>query len=151
MKYKVGDKVRVRKDLKENTFYNGIGFAREMEQFCGKVAEIDKVFDDSSGVYYIKEDRHGYAWNEDKYLQDILHKLELEETSIVEKIELATKLSESRKKRRKNKDIVETTGAIKEWINENKKSINSLKQLLGKVRKIEEYHENRTYTPKILN
>lgn len=92
-----------------------------------------------------------YMQEEDKYLQDILHKLELEETSIVEKIELATKLSESRKKRRKNKDVVETTGAIKEWINENKKSINSLKQLLGKVRKIEEYHENRTYTPKILN
>lgn len=66
-KYKVGEKVRVRKDLKENTFYNGVGFVREMEQFCGKVVEIDKVYGDGSGAYFIKEDRCRYAWSEEMF------------------------------------------------------------------------------------
>ena len=40
MKYKVGDKVRVRSDLKENTLYGEQIFSPAMRQILGKNVEI---------------------------------------------------------------------------------------------------------------
>ena len=52
MRYKVGDKVKVRSDIKENTRYGGQIFVRDMAVHCGKNVEISKVHDDA---YCIKE------------------------------------------------------------------------------------------------
>lgn len=43
MKYKVGDKVKVRKDLKVGNVYGLCLFTEEMKDFCGKVVRIADV------------------------------------------------------------------------------------------------------------
>ena len=84
--------------------------------------------------------------------QDYLHSLELDELSCSERSKLATKLKINRKDRRYYKDRVEELELIVKWASDpaNIKSVNQLKQILGQVRKQENYHKDRTYTPKIL-
>ena len=64
MKYKVGDKVRVRSDLKENIRYGGQIFARDMAVHCGKNVEISKVNDAS---YCIKESDREWFWTDEMF------------------------------------------------------------------------------------
>ena len=51
MKYKVGDKVRIKKDLMIFGRYGSQTFIEQMEKYKGMPATISKVF---SGAYYIK-------------------------------------------------------------------------------------------------
>lgn len=60
MKYKVGDKVRVRSDLKENTSYGEQIFSPDMRPFLGKIVEISEILIEDS--YHIKETEGGYGW-----------------------------------------------------------------------------------------
>ena len=60
MKYKVGDKVRVRSDLKENTRYGEQIFSPDMRPFLGKIVEISEILIEDS--YHIKETEGGYEW-----------------------------------------------------------------------------------------
>lgn len=60
MKYKVGDKVRVRKDLKVSKDYDGMTFNDVMSQHCGETVTINEVF--SRGYYRIVE--YGYCWTD---------------------------------------------------------------------------------------
>lgn len=69
MKYKVGDKVIVRKDLEAGKVYDGINFVRNMEKFKGKkvtIKEIDSIPD----YYVIDGDDNRYWWN-DEMFEDI--------------------------------------------------------------------------------
>lgn len=52
MKYKVGDRVRIRKDLKIGVYYDGCLFAPKMQNLCGKTAYITEVVK-HCGVYHI--------------------------------------------------------------------------------------------------
>ena len=61
MKYKVGDKVKVRSDLEKNTSYGGKTFARGMAVYRGKNVEISKVHDDA---YCIKESDREWFWTD---------------------------------------------------------------------------------------
>lgn len=66
MKYKVGDKVRVRTDLVVDDEYGidwGVMFAEEMDKFRGQVVTIAKVTNE--GIYNIKEDDNDWCWTED--------------------------------------------------------------------------------------
>lgn len=78
MKYKVGDKVRVRSDLEENTRYGGKIFVRGMAVYRGKNVEISKVHDDA---YCIKESDREWFWT-DKMFEPV------EEMSAEEAIKL---------------------------------------------------------------
>lgn len=60
MRYKVGDKVRVRSDLKENTSYGEQIFSPAMRPFLGKIVEISDILIEDS--YHIKEAEGGYEW-----------------------------------------------------------------------------------------
>lgn len=64
MRYKVGDKVRVRSDLEENTRYGGKIFVRGMAVHRGKNVEISKVHDDA---YYIKESDREWFWTDEMF------------------------------------------------------------------------------------
>lgn len=90
---------------------------------------------------------------QEQLTQDYLHSLELDGLGCKERSKLATKLAINRKNRRYYKDRVEELEPIVNWISDpaNTKAINFLKQTLGEVRKQENYHKNRTYTPKVLN
>ena len=53
MKYKVGDKVRVRRDLQIRTHYGALMFVSGMNDYKGSVVTISKVY---STYYCIEED-----------------------------------------------------------------------------------------------
>lgn len=111
-----------------------------LKDFLDYISESDKKY-----VY-----AHDKMKEQDKLTSDILHKLELEDILAKERNFLARKLQENRKDRRYYKDIVEETCPIVDFMNNpsNKKTLEMIKQLLGEIRKVERYHENRTYTPK---
>lgn len=63
MKYKVGDKVRVRGDLHNCEFYGGYTFEGEMENYRGKIVTITFVGDD----YYGIDDCLMYSWTDEMF------------------------------------------------------------------------------------
>lgn len=85
--------------------------------------------------------------------QDYLHKLELEDLSYHERSRVALSLAENRKARRDFKDTVEELEPIVNFFEDqhNQNFIKRLRQLLGQVRKVEEKHQNRFYTPRELS
>ena len=83
---------------------------------------------------------------EDDRLQDLLHAIEFESNS-KQRSKICTKLHQSRKERREYKDLVEETQDIVIFFQDpsHKKTLDHLVQLLGKVRKVEQHHTNRSY------
>ena len=75
MKYKVGDRVRVRSDLKAVDSYKiyGVGTNKEMERMAGKIVTIDSV---GSDCYKVKE--CNYVWT-DKMFEGYAGKITKEE------------------------------------------------------------------------
>ncbi len=87
---------------------------------------------------------------EDKRLQDLLHKIEFEPAA-KERNKACTKLHKSRIERRKYKDMVEETEDLVNFFEDpqNKKVMDKMTQLLGKIRKVEKYHQDRKYYPRV--
>lgn len=83
MKFKVGDKVRVRKDLVENESYSGVVFAKAMKRFVGEIVTIDTV-----GITYkIKEDNDKWwHWTDEMFEPNELNftKSDLQDGMVVE-------------------------------------------------------------------
>lgn len=76
MKFKVGDKARVKKDLEGDKTYGVDSFVYGMEKYRGKIVTIIGVWND--GEYRIKEDNGDWFWT-DEMLEPIEGKeLELE-------------------------------------------------------------------------
>lgn len=73
----------------------------------------------------------------DRQTQDILHCLEIKELSMHDYIALSIEQKSIRQNRRKAKDVRETLTQFVEWITTNKKFVDNLTQMLGKVRKVE--------------
>ena len=67
MKYKAGDKVKVRENLEVNKRYGTEEFIEEMEEYKGKIVTIDTVNKDD---YYIEEDKQSWSWTEEM-LEDV--------------------------------------------------------------------------------
>ena len=59
MKYKVGDKVRVREDLEVGEWYGEDTFVSKMVPFKGKVVTISNI---ESSFYRLKEDSGIWSW-----------------------------------------------------------------------------------------
>lgn len=87
---------------------------------------------------------------EEKRTQDLLHLIEFEPSS-KKRGPIDTRLHRCRNDRRRYKDMFEETDDIVQFFQDprHKKTLNEMQQLLGKVRKVEKYHENRTYIPRI--
>lgn len=88
---------------------------------------------------------------EDKKVQDFLHEIEFAKDKN-ERNKIATRLSNSRKERRKAKDQTLLLKYIIEFleVRENRECINRMKKLLGNQRKQEKYLLNeRHYNKKI--
>lgn len=62
MKYKVGDKVRVRKDLNEGMTYNEVAVTTPMTDKAGDIVTISAV---SRGYYHIAE--YGCCWTDEMF------------------------------------------------------------------------------------
>lgn len=64
MKYKVGDKVRVRKDLQIDTHCGACTFVSGMNDYKGSVVTISKVY----SIYYcIEEDIGAWTWTDEMF------------------------------------------------------------------------------------
>ena len=63
-KFKVGDKVKVRKDLIVEQKYGNQTFVDDMKNLCGKTVTIESVID-YANYYGIKED--GYWWTDEMF------------------------------------------------------------------------------------
>ena len=88
---------------------------------------------------------------EDRRLQDLLHEMEFASDK-AERNKVATKLQNSRRRRRKNKDTVKLNEQIVKFFEEkgSRDTLNRMRQLLGRQRKEEEYLSGeRTYTPRV--
>lgn len=110
-----------------------------IETFLNLLREADKT---TTSSYDLME-------TENKKTQDYLHKLELGNLNYKERAKLSTKLMENRQLRRKYKDEYEENLPISEFVGANKQFVKKLEQLLGEIRKVEKYHENRQYYPRI--
>lgn len=65
MKYKIGDKVKVRNDLKVLKRYGDHTFVKRMEKYKGKLVTIS---DELPGFYHIKEDKNeNWNWAEQMF------------------------------------------------------------------------------------
>lgn len=64
MKFKVGDKVRVRKDLEAYEEYGNFDFSESMEKYKGKIVTIKAINSDS---YFIGEDNGDYYWTDEMF------------------------------------------------------------------------------------
>lgn len=62
MKYKVGDKVRVRRDLEENKTYGGWGALEDMVKMRGEIVTIRRV---RSSAYELEE--KGLMWTDEMF------------------------------------------------------------------------------------
>lgn len=83
MKYKVGDKVKVRSDLRVEKSYGGHTFVHDMSKFMGKIVTIERVWEQS---YRIEEDAY---WWTDEMLEPV------EGMSAEEAIKLSGKMCSS--------------------------------------------------------
>lgn len=85
MKYKVGDKVRVKNNLQDDVFYGKVPYAKTMEKYKGEVLTIDSI---SKEYYFVKEDYGKFKWT-DEMLEPV------EEMSTEEAIKLSGKMCSS--------------------------------------------------------
>lgn len=60
MRYKVGDKVRVRNDLIENKEYGGYSFVQKMKSLMGGIVTIKEILSKSYGI-----EEMGYYWTDE--------------------------------------------------------------------------------------
>lgn len=111
----------------------------------------------SQFLNFLESAKKDYSWYEDELTkqealtQDYLHQLELEHLNYSERAKIATKLAACRKARREAKDIVTILSHIINYSSVYEKSLNQLKETLGKVRKEERTIETRSYNFKVLD
>lgn len=66
MKHKVGDKVRIRTDLKKYIKYGVCTFTDEMRTLSGKVVTISGVFSKDE-CYFVEEDKNHFFWTDEMF------------------------------------------------------------------------------------
>lgn len=85
MKYKVGDKVRVRSDLEIGEYYGDDQFIDEMADLRGKIVTIESVCSSNyKECYYISESI--YNWT-DEMLEDVVE----DDNTTIEQLKLKLK------------------------------------------------------------
>jgi hypothetical protein len=88
---------------------------------------------------------------QDARTQDILHDIELNEHTDEELLALTQELAVVRRERRIDKDAFEIAEKIKLCMarQEIPVAVKAFERMLGDVRKVENYHENRVYRRKV--
>lgn len=108
----------------------------------------------SAFLSFLRESEAGYnamlaaLTDSDAATQDLLHFLELEDPSPEELVTVGERLGSVRRNRREQKDRSEIFGAVASWCEDNRAAVKSLERLLGELRKIENRHAGRFYTPR---
>ena len=87
MKYKVGDRVRVRRDLKNDVGYGSRHTVKEMMDYKGNVVTISEV---RTNCYWIEEDKKAWDWTD-----EMLEGLVEDELTAEEAIKLKSEMCET--------------------------------------------------------
>ncbi len=66
-KFKVGDNVKVKKNLKVNEYYNGCFFDRSMLTYCGQTLTIVKAFSDKGNDRYSVKETDTWHFSNDMF------------------------------------------------------------------------------------
>ena len=105
MKYKVGDKVRVRKDLEPGNFYGRAYYSSDMNKFKAMECVVTNIYD---GTYNINDSEYGFS---DEMLEPVDDLLEyaLEKLGVT-KEELENEISKEK----------EDVALIKKWIKDKR-------------------------------
>ena len=69
MKYKVGDKVKIREDLEVGKMYGNEEFVGNMVTYKNRTVMIDEILGD--GRYHINIDPTGFIWTDEMFEDDI--------------------------------------------------------------------------------
>ncbi len=91
----------------------------------------------------------GVVSDREKEISDLQHELELSAKDAKSRTRVSRELQKTLISRRYHKDIEECTGPIDAFMRSHPKLLNELSALLGQVRKVDEYHQNRHYTPRV--
>ena len=121
----------------------------------GKESSPAKVLEEFLNAVAASKQEYQYAYDavneEDRRLQDLLHEMEFAPNK-AERNRSATKLQQSRRRRREYKDMVKKNEKLAKFFEEPKnwETLNRMRQLLGQQRKEEEYlASERTYKPRM--
>ncbi len=114
-----------------------------------------KALEEFLNAVTASKQEYQYAYDavneEDRCLQDLLHEMEFAPNK-AERNRSATKLQQSRRRRREYKDMVKKNEKLVKFFEEqkNREILNRMRQLLGQQRKEEEYlASERTYKPRM--
>ncbi len=121
---------------------------REMQEVSEAITAFLNYIEQAKTEYTTAHEAVG---TEDKRLQDLLHELEFAENEN-KKRRAGTKLQQSRRERRRQKDKVKRLERLVKFCNEpeNKKTLNRMRQMLGEQRKEEKYlNGKRGYKPRM--
>lgn len=108
-----------------------------------KVIAILKQVDSDYNHYYAA------VGEKEKEICDLEHELELSAKDAKARAYISKELQKVLVLRRQYKDTVERAAPVTEFLAANPKLLSTLSALLGKVRKVEKYHETRQYTPRV--
>ena len=145
MKFKIGDKVKVKNNLITGKLYGTQSFVCNMEKYKSKIVTIRNVY---AHFYEIEEDRGVWYWtdemfeNEKQYTYEDLKKSPLGTKITFEKGEILIKDGEEYYESRNT------------WrVGKNLKNLEDNEMILGKIIKIEEptYETVYEYKPEILD
>ena len=121
----------------------------------GKESSPAKALEEFLNAVAASKQEYQYAYDavneEDRRLQDLLHEMEFAPNK-AERNRSATKLQQSRRRRREYKDMVKKNEKLVKFFEEqkNREILNRMCQLLGQQRKEEEYlASERTYKPRM--
>lgn len=115
-----------------------IRYSQELEKFINFLKSASTDYG-----YYL-----GAVSEKEKEKTDLEHELELGATDAKARNHVSRELQQVLRDRREFKNVVECTEPIAEYLSVNRKLINELGTVLGKIRKAEKYHETRCYKPR---
>ena len=101
MKYKVGDKVRVKKDLEPGNFYGRVYYSSDMNKFKAMECVVTNIYD---GTYNINDSEYGFSEEMLEPVNDLLE-YALEKLGM-SKEELENEMNEDDEDMKKAKEIV---------------------------------------------
>ena len=97
MKYNIGDKVRIRKDLIINKYYSKLNFIEDMKKYLGKETIIYAInYNDGEEVGYLLKDCDLYTWTDE--MLELIVKYDEEKSSLEKALELLNMTEEEMNK-----------------------------------------------------
>ena len=131
-----------------------------MQRVVTKICDADKKKSEiiEEFLNLLNESSSKYSFNsekvneKDRLKSDIEHKFELQKLDRNQRAKLGTALTKCMQERREYKDEAQEWEILFNFSQDdaNEKFIKNIKKMLGDLRKQENYHDNRSYMPRVM-